>query len=150
MVWYCLGEVSYVAWISCLSVPRVVRLSESVSGGAPGHGPAHKLLKKCCQSWVFTGMRCLGVGSGLPILSSPAGPVQHHRDTILDGWRNSVSADLCGRKGDRGGPHLDWDASVQLLHLFSTPPPLLMSERQRAADRHTLWWVWNGFLLGKV
>ena len=40
-----------------------------------------------------------------------AGPIQHFRAAILDGWRNCVSADLCGWKGFRGGPHLDWRAS---------------------------------------
>ena len=44
-----------------------------------------------------------------------AGPIQHFRAAILDGWRDCVSADLCGRKGVRGGPHLHWHASMQLL-----------------------------------
>ena len=42
----------------------------------------------------------------------PAGPIQHFRDAILEGWRNCVSADLCGRMGSRCGPHLDWHALV--------------------------------------
>ena len=33
-----------------------------------------------------------------------AGLVQHFKAAILDAWRNEVAADLCGRKGFRGGP----------------------------------------------
>ena len=34
---------------------------------------------------------------GLPVLSSLAGPIQHFRAAILEGWRSKVSADLCAR-----------------------------------------------------
>ena len=45
-----------------------------------------------------------------------AGPIQHFRSAILDAWRNKVAADLCGRKGFRGGPSLDIRGSQQLLN----------------------------------
>ena len=35
---------------------------------------------------------------GLPVLSLLAGPMQHFRAAVLDGWRDRVSAELCGRK----------------------------------------------------
>ena len=37
---------------------------------------------------------------GLPVLSNLAGPIQHFRAAVLEGWRGKVSAD---RKGFRGG-----------------------------------------------
>ena len=59
------------------------------------------------------------VQPGLPLLSNLAGPIQHYRTAILDAWRNEVAADLCGRKGFRGGPLLDVHGSLQLLKFFS-------------------------------
>ena len=58
------------------------------------------------------------VRPGLPLLSNLAGPVQHFKAAILDGWRDKVSVDLCGRKGFRGGPLLDVHGSLQLLLMF--------------------------------
>ena len=52
---------------------------------------------------------------GLPVLSNLTGPIQHFRAAVLEGWRGKVSADLCARKGFRGGPWLDVDGSLQLL-----------------------------------
>ena len=43
---------------------------------------------------------------GLPLLSNLSGPFQHFRAAILDAWRDAVSAELCARKGFRGGPCL--------------------------------------------
>ena len=37
-----------------------------------------------------------------------AGPVQHFKTAILDVWRDKVSVHLCGRKGFRGGPLLEF------------------------------------------
>ena len=63
----------------------------------------------------------------------------------LDSWRNCFSADLCGRKGFRGGPHLDWQASMQLL------TSSLVRDRDKGLPRGILsGGVWNGFLLGRV
>ena len=56
------------------------------------------------------------VRPGLPLLSNLAGPVQHFRAAIQDAWRNKVAADLCRRKGFRGGSLLDIHGSLQLLN----------------------------------
>ena len=53
---------------------------------------------------------------GLPLLSNLSGPVQHFRAAILGAWRDTVSADLCARKGFRGGPLFDIDGTLQLLN----------------------------------
>ena len=45
----------------------------------------------------------------LPVLSNLAGPIQHFRAAVLEGWKGKVSADLCARKGFR-------DGSLQLLN----------------------------------
>ena len=55
----------------------------------------------------------------LPLLSDLAGPMQLFKAALLDAWRNKVTADVCGRKGFRGGSLLDVHGSLQLLHLFS-------------------------------
>ena len=81
----------------------------------------------------------------MPLLSNLAGPLQHFRTAILDAWRNKVSADLCGRKGFRGGPSLDIHGSLQLLN------PSHVRERDRALLRGVMvGGVWNGLLLGRV
>ena len=82
---------------------------------------------------------------GLPLLSNLAGPVQHFRAAILDAWQNKAAADLCGRKGFRGGPLLDIRGSLQLLN----------SSHVRDRDKGLLRCLlvggaWNGFLLSKV
>ena len=38
---------------------------------------------------------------------------------LLDAWRSKVAADLCDRRGVRGGPLLDVHGSLQLLLLMS-------------------------------
>ena len=52
---------------------------------------------------------------GLPRLPMVEGPYQHFKDSILNAWRDFKSADLCRRKGVRGGPLLDFQGSMQLL-----------------------------------
>ena len=42
--------------------------------------------------------------------SNTAGPVPQFRSAILDVWRGKVSADLCVRKGFRGGLLLDFSS----------------------------------------
>ena len=82
------------------------RLLEMVSEGCPAHGPVHLLSARwdpLALAWTRL---------GLPLLSNLAGPVQA---ALLDAWRNKVAADLCGRKGFRGGPLLDIHGSLQLL-----------------------------------
>ena len=82
---------------------------------------------------------------GLPLLSNLAGPLQHFKAAILDAWRNMVAADLCGRKGFRGGPLLDVHGSLQLLnssHVWG---------RDKASLRSVMvGGVWNGLLLGRA
>ena len=78
-------------------------------------------------------------------LDSGAGPVQHFRAAIQDAWQNKAAADLCGRKGFRGGPLLDIRGSLQLLN----------SSHVRDRDKGLLRCIlvggaWNGFLLSKV
>ena len=65
--------------------------------------------------------------------------------SILGAWRDLNSADLCRRKGFRGGPLLDFRGTMQLL--FSSH----VRDRDKALLRGILsGGVWNGFLLGKV
>ena len=67
---------------------------------------------------------------------------------VLLSWvlgRNKVSADLCARKGFRGGPSLVFDGTLQLLNSDH------VRERDKALLRSILvGGVWNGFLLGKI
>ena len=63
--------------------------------------------------WNPDALAC--ISPGLPLLSSLAGPLQHFKAAILDAFRNKVAADLCKRKGFRGGPLLDVHGSLQLL-----------------------------------
>ena len=80
----------------------------------------------------------------MPLLSNLSGPLQHFRAAILGAWRDKVSADLCARKGFRGGPSLDTDGTLQLLNSDH------VRERDKALLRGILGGVWSGFLLGKV
>ena len=52
---------------------------------------------------------------------------------FLDAWRNKVAADLCGRKGFRGGPLLDIHGSLQLLYSSH------VRERDKALLRVVSW-----------
>ena len=64
---------------------------------------------------------------------------------ILGAWRDTVSSDLCARKGFRGGPLFDIDGTLQLLNSDH------VRERDKALLRSILvGGVWNGFLLGKI
>ena len=81
----------------------------------------------------------------MPLLSNLAGPIQHFRAAILDAWRDKVAADLCKRKGFRGGPLLDVHGSLQFLNSSH------VRERDKALLRAIMvGGVWNGFLLGRV
>ena len=115
---------------------------EMVGEGCPGHGPLHLLF----ASAVLIGFRwnpraLVWSRPGLPLL----GPSQHFRTAVLDAWRNKVAADLCGRKGFRGGPLLDVHGSLQLLNSSH------VRERDKALLRSIMVaGVWNGLLLGRV
>ena len=86
-------------------VGRAYRLLDMVSEGCRGHGPVHLLVSSAAEigfSWDPHSLAWHRLG--LPLLSNLAGPVQHFRAAILDAWQNKAAADLCGRKGFRGGP----------------------------------------------
>ena len=98
-------------------VSHVYRLLERAAEGGPGHGPVHVLL----QSAAVIGFRwdleeLAWDRPGLPLLSNLSGPTQHFRAAILGARRSKVSADLCARKGFRGGPSLNIDGTLQLLN----------------------------------
>ena len=99
-----------------LEVPRIGRLLELVSNGAPGHGPLHLLV----DSAATLGFRWCPDGfcwsrPGLPRLPMVDGPIQHFKGAIVDALRDFNSTDLCRRKGFRWGPLLDFWGSMQLL-----------------------------------
>ena len=127
-------------------VGRVYRVLELVGEGCPGHGPIHLLSASAAEigfRWDLHGLAW--VWPGLPLLSNLAGPIQHFRAALLDAWRNKAAADLCGRKGFRGGPLLDVHGSLQLLNSSH------VRERDKALLRAIMvGGVWNGFLLSRV
>ena len=94
-------------------VGRIYRLLAMVSEGCPGHGPIHLLSASAAEIGFHWDPDALAwFRPGLPFLSNLAGPVQHFLAALLDAWRNKVAADLCGRKGFRGGPLLDIHGSL--------------------------------------
>ena len=127
-------------------VSRMYRLLEYVAGGCSGHGPVHLLVESAAElGFSWSAGVCGWERPGLPPLSNLAGPVQHFRAAVLQGWLNKVSADLACRKGFRGGDFLDTDGSMQLLNSNH------VRERDKALLRSILvGGVWNGFLLQKV
>ena len=127
-------------------VHRVYRLLDMVGDGCPGHGPIHLLSASAAEIGFQWDPHALAwVRPGLPLLSNLAGPIQHFRSAILDAWRDKVAADLCKRKGFRGGPLLDVHGSLQLLVSSH------VRERDKALLRAIMvGGVWNGFLLSRV
>ena len=107
--------------------------------GCPGHGPAHLLIESAAEIGFVWSPDVVGwEREGLPVLSNLAGPIQHFREAVLEGWRGKVSADHCIRKGFRGGPWLDLDGTLQLLNSDHV--------RERDLLRGILvGGVWNGF-----
>ena len=80
--------------------PWVTKFIGLISDGALGHGPVHLLLKSAAKVGFLWKERSWGWDRpGLPVLSLFAGPVEHFRAAALDGWRDSVSDDLCARQG---------------------------------------------------
>ena len=127
-------------------VGRVYRLLDLVGEGCPGHGPIHILSASAAEIGFQWDLHALAwVRPGLHLLSNLAGPIQHFKAALLDAWRNKVTADLCGRKGFRGGPLLDIHGSLQLLDSSH------VRERDKALLRAIMvGGVWNGFLLSRV
>ena len=140
VVWFrfCLLRRYLALWPA--EVVRVYRLLEMVGEGCPGHGPLHLLSASAAEIGFFWDPDILAwVRPGLPLLSNLAGPVQHFKATILDAWQNKAAADLCGRKGFRGGPLLDAHGSLQLLNSSH------VRERDKALLRSVMvGGVWNG------
>ena len=127
-------------------VGRVYRLLEIVGDGCPGHGPIHLLSSSAAEiGFLWNPVALAWARPGLPLLSNLAGPIQHFKAALLDAWRNKVAADLCWRKGFRGGPLFDIHGSLQLLNSSH------VRERDKALLRSIMvGGVWNGFLLGRV
>ena len=131
-------------WLA--EVGLVYRVLELVGEGCPGHGPLHLLSASAAKIGFFWDPDILAwVRPGLPPVSNLAGPIQHFRAALQDAWRNKAAADLCGRKGFRGGPLLDIHGSLQLLNSSH------VRERDKALLRSIMvGGVWNGFLLSRV
>ena len=129
-----------------MEVGGVYRLLEMVSEGGLGHGPIHLLSASAAEVGFRWDPDALAWSRpGLLQLSNWAGPLQHFKAAILDAWRDKVAADLCGRKGFRGGPLLDVHGSLQLLNSSH------FRERDKALLRSVMVdVVWNGFLLSEV
>ena len=97
-------------------VSKDKRLLEHAADGCPGHGPAHLLVESAAEIGFVWSSEMVGWARvELPVLSNLTGPIQHFRAFVLEGWRGKVSADLCARKGFRGGPWLGVDGTLQLL-----------------------------------
>ena len=126
--------------------PRIFRMLDLISRGAPGHGPVHLLLISAAElGFSWDGDEKGWVRVSLPPLRMMTGPVQHFRSVILDAWRFHVFALLPGRQGFLGSEFADFQGSSQLLtssHLRERDKMLL---RAILCGR-----VWNGFLLGKA
>ena len=104
--WFRLLGRYLALWLA--EVGRVYRLLEMVGDGCPGHGPIHLLSSSAAEIGFRWNPDALAwMRPGLPMLNNLAGPIQHFSSAIIDAWRNKVAADLCGRKGFRGGPLLD-------------------------------------------
>ena len=127
-------------------VPRLYRLLDLVHDGCSGHGPIHALVAGAHRiGFSWDSLMTRWDRPGLSGLSDLAGPIQYFQSAILDAWRNKVAADLCARRGFRGGPLLDIPGSHQLLNSSH------VRERDKAVLRSIMvGGVWNGFLLGKV
>ena len=117
VVWFrfCLFRGYLALWPS--QVGRACRLLDMVGEGCPAHGPIHLLVAGAAEiGFRWDPFTLAWSRPGLPLLSNLAGPIQHFEAAILDAWRNKVAADLCKRKGFRGGPLLDVHGSLQLLN----------------------------------
>ena len=140
VVWFRFRFLRRYLALWLVGVGRVYRLLEMVGEGSPGHGPIHLLSAGAAEiGFRWDPVRMGWSRTGLPLLSNLAGPVQHFKAALLDAWRNKITADLCGRKGFRGGPLLDIHGSLQLLDSSH------VRERDEALLRTIMvGGVWNG------
>ena len=97
--------------------PRIFRMLDLISRGAPGHGPVHLLLISAAEiGFAWDGDEHGWARVSLPPLRMMAGPIQHFRSAILDAWRFHVFSLLSERKGFRGVQFADLKGSLQLLN----------------------------------
>ena len=67
--------------------PRIFRMLDLISKGAPVHGPVHLLLISAAEiGFAWDGDEHSWVRVSLPPLRMMAGPIQHFRSAILDAW----------------------------------------------------------------
>ena len=127
--------------------PRIFRMFDLISRGAPGHGPIHLLLISAAEiGFAWDGDEKGWVRVSLPPLRMMAGPIQHFRTAILDAWRFHVFSKLSERKGFGSVEFADFTGSLQLLN--STH---LRDRDKNVVKSHSLWGEYgNGFLLGKA
>ena len=146
IVWYRFRLMRRYLAYRPFEAARIGRLLDFVSSGAPGHEPVQLLVESAASlgfRWCLVGF-CWD-SPGLPQLPMVEGPYQHCKDSILGALRDFNAADLCRRKGFRGGPLLDFRGSMQLLDSSH------VRDKDKALLRAILsGGVWNGFLLGKM
>ena len=123
-----------------------IGLIDSAAEGCPGRGPAHLLVESAGEvGFQWDSHQPGWERPGSPVPNNLAGLLRHFRAAVLEAWRSRVSADLCARKGFRGGPVLDIDGTLQLLDSGQ------VRERDKALLRGVLaGGVWHGFRLRKV
>ena len=129
--------------------PRIFRMLDLISKGAPGHGPVHLLLLFAAEvGFAWDGAEEGWIRVSLPPLRMMAGPIQHFGAAILDAWRFHVFSRLAERKGFfflGSVEFADFKGSLQLLNSSH------LRERDKMLLRAILCGgVWNGFLLGKA
>ena len=84
---------------------RIGKPLELVSDRAPGHGPAHLLVRSASEQgfrWCSDGF-CWS-RPGLPHLPMVEGPYPHYRTAVLDAWRDWNSTDSNKAEGFSGWP----------------------------------------------
>ena len=123
---------------------RPGEVDRDAADGCFGHGPAHLLVESAAKVGFLLALG--GCGPGLIVLSNFGGPIQHFRAAVFEARRNKVTADLCARKGFRGGPFLHINGTLQLFcsnHVRGRDKALLLKGVLAGG-------VWNGFLSGSM
>ena len=99
--------------------PRIFRMLDLLSRGAPGHGPVHLLLTSAAElgfAWDADGQGWFRVS--LPLLRMMAGPIQHFRTAILE---LGIFTSLLGFLSERVFGVLNW-LILRALHSYLTRP----------------------------
>ena len=127
--------------------PRIFRMLDLISRGAPGHGPVHLLLISAAElGFAWDGNECGWVRVSLPPLRMMSGPVQLFRSAILEAWRIHVFAELSERRGLLGVEFADFQGSLQLRtssHLRERDKMLLRAIWQGQEGRCSLPFLWK-------